>query len=476
MITFHDGYYPILALLAGVIVNLILDIWKREDARLWVASSTTLFLGLAIGSVLYVKDSGIKTEYFHYGDFFVFFSLVGMLSSMIVIFVAWRDMNLELDLGVFFSLLLLANIGGVVVASANHMVALYVGYELISLPSYSMAAFRKRDKKASEAALKFFLLGALSSAILVYGLAMYYGATSTFAMGAHALKGAEGLQMAAVVLITAGSGFKIGIVPFHFWIGDVYSGSPSSVVVWLAASSKKMAFAFVAQLFFVGMIQWRETWGPIFIVLSIVSILLGNIAATIQTNVMRILAYSTIAQAGYILIGYIAFAATSSHDIRASALGGIGIQIIAHVLMKGAAIVATFVIIDNYGGSSLENFKGLFYKNKLVSSTLTVALFSLMGLPPFLGAFGKWFLFKAAVEADMIYLTIVGLVGSAISIFYYMKIVTVMAQKPTDDVNIKVTTPIKVTLVILTTLTTVMLFFVDDLLLVMSKITTDLVN
>ncbi len=352
MVNFNIGWLPILVLFAGVIMNLIIDILQRENARTYVATSTTLFLGLTIGTVLLVKDSA-HSKYFLFGEFFTFFSLIGLFASFIVVFVAWKDMSLELDTGVFFSLLLIGNMGGIVIGAAKHMVALYVGYELVSLPSYAMAAFKKRDKKAAEAALKFFLLGALSSAILVYGLAMYYGATGTFAMGANALPGAEGLKFAAIILIISGSGFKIGLVPFHWWIGDVYSGSPSSVVVWLAAASKKMAFAFVIQLFFVGMVQWRESWGIIFTILAIISILLGNIAAVIQKDVMRILAYSTIAQAGYIMIGFASFAAATDNGQYQSAMVGIGIQIIAHVLMKGTAITATFVIIDNYGGSSI---------------------------------------------------------------------------------------------------------------------------
>lgn len=473
MVNLGIGWLPVFVLLGGIILILAADLKLREKAKDVTASLATLTLITTILSVIYVKGSN-SSDLFFYGDFFVFFSLVGLFSSIIVVFVAWRDMDLELDIGVFFSLLLLANMGGIVIASARHMVVLYVGYELVSLPSYAMAAFKKRDKKAAEAALKFFLLGALSSAIIVYGLTMYYGATGSLFMGAESLSGSEGLKFAAIVLIASGSGFKIGLVPFHFWIADVYSGSPLSVVVWLAASSKKMAFAFVIQLFFVGMVHWRDTWSVIFIALSIFSMLLGNIAAVIQSSVMRILAYSTIAQAGYIVIGFAAFGVAKTEASAELAIWGIGVQVIAHILMKGTAIVATFVIIDNFGNSNLENFRGLFKKNKLVSVSLMLALFSLMGIPPLLGAFGKWYLFLAAVENDLTYLAIIALVGSAISIYYYVKIMMMMMSDPVDDNPIKVTTPIKVTLVLLSILTVVLPLFLERILNSLSAVASEL--
>ncbi|MCY3410856.1 MAG: NADH-quinone oxidoreductase subunit N [Candidatus Heimdallarchaeota archaeon] len=472
MVEFSIAWLPVYVIIVGIIINLVLDLWKREDARFWVASATALTIVATALSVIYVKDAA-SSALFNYGEFYVFFSLIGLLSSLIVVFVAWKDMSLELDIGVFFSLLLLANVGGMVIAAAQHMVALYVGYELVSLPSYAMAAFRKRDKSGAEAALKFFLLGALSSAILVYGLALYYGATGTFSMGATADPSSESLRLVAIILIASGSGFKIGLVPFHFWIGDVYSGAPSSVVTWLAASSKKMAFAFVMQLFFVGMKGWGTTWGGIFAVLAILSMLLGNIAAVIQTNVMRILAYSTIAQAGYIMIGFAVYG-YAGNATAIAAMNGIGVQIIAHVLMKGAAIVSTFVIIDNLGSSELINFKGLFRKNKLVSWSMAIALASLMGIPPLMGFWGKAYLFLSSVSGGMTYLAYVGLVGSAISLYYYMKIINMMIQKPDDEVEIKVTTPIKITLVIMTSLTVLLPIFLERILVVIKAITEEI--
>ncbi len=443
---------------------LISDLVLREKARESIVAITTLFL---VGTALWIiQMDNKKLDYFEFGPFFKTFAVIGLLSSVIVVFTAWKDLSLELDLGVFFSLLLLANLGGLLVAASRSFIPLYVGYELVSIPSYAMVAFRKRDRNVAEAGMKIFLLGALSSAIIVYGLSMYYGATGTFLMGAKALEDSEGLQVAAITLIVAGSGFKIGLVPFHFWIADVYNGAPVSVVNFLSASSKKMAFAFVFQLFFVGMHGWAGTWGLLFAILATLSMLLGNIAAVIQTSVMRIIAYSTIAQAGYIVIGIAVYAVgldEGNIGIQEAAMKGLIFHIIAYVLMKGAFIATVLLVIDSYGDDNIENFRGLLHKSPVTAGALSIALFSLMGIPPLGGFWGKFFLFLAAVDADMAWLAFVGIIGSAISIFYYANLIRIMVDKPTDNVEIKDFTPIKVMLVILSILTVTLGLFGSEI-------------
>jgi NADH-quinone oxidoreductase subunit N len=454
---FTLAWSPVYALLIGLIIILALDLFFRESAKDYIVFIATLTLVAAAGLVFDAKGSSDIGDLFKFGDFFMVFSLIGLLSSIIVVFTAWKDMTMELDLGVFFSLLLLANVGGIIIAASNNFIPLYLGFELVSIPTYAMVAFRKKDRAAAEAALKIFLLGALSSAFIIYGLAMYYGATGTLAFNAAVKEGSKTLQFAAVTLIAAGSGFKIGVVPFHFWIPDVYSGAPISVVNFLSASSKKMAFAFVIQLFFVGMAgaNFTEYWGVIFVVLATLSVVLGNAAAVIQTRIMRLLAYSTIAQAGYIVIGFAAYAAAegSNLGLQEAAMKGILLHIVAHVLMKGAAFAAVLLVVDSYGDDRIDNFTGLFHKSPLVASALAIAMFSLMGIPPLGGFFGKFFLFLSAVDADLTWLAIVGIVGSAVSIYYYAKVIRTMAEQPKDDVEIKSHPGIVVMLVILTLLT-----------------------
>ena len=444
---------PVYALLVGIILVLIADVLLREEAKNVEVAISTLTLLAAAGFAFLAegKDLG-DGGLFLFGKFFLAFTLFGTLSSVIVVFAAWKDMEMELDLGVFFSLLMLANIGGILVASSRNFIPLYLGYELVSIPTYAMVAFRKKNRNVAESGMKIFLLGALSSAFIIYGLAMYYGATGSFYFGAAMLDGADNLRFLAVGLIAAGCSFKIGLVPFHFWIPDVYSGAPTSVVNFLAASSKKMAFAFVFQLFFFGIDRSIDrSWGILFAVLATASIAVGNIAAVIQDRVMRILAYSTVAQAGYIAIGVAAYGyAAGDTSIETTAMQGILMHITAHIMMKSAAILVVMLVIASFGDDHINNFKGLFHKNPLIASSVLIAMLSLMGIPPFAGFFGKYFLFLAAVRAGLTWLTVVGIVGSAISIYYYGRIIRIMADKPDNDTTIEIHPGVAVMLTILT--------------------------
>ncbi|MCE7734608.1 MAG: NADH-quinone oxidoreductase subunit N [Candidatus Heimdallarchaeota archaeon] len=482
-ITLSDAintWSPFIILVVGILIVLMLDLFFREKAEKWVVGTTILVL---VGDALFIIGRNLDTasrnqDLFKFGHFFEFFAVIALLSSTIVVFSAWKDMNLEIDLGVFYSLLLLSNLGALLVASSQNFIPLYIGYELVSIPTYAMVAFRKKSKPSAEAAMKIFLLGALSSAIMIYGLSMYYGATGSFNFGTEALGDSHGLQLIAIALIAAGSGFKIGLVPFHFWIPDVYSGASVSVVNFLSASSKKMAFAFVFQIFFVGMPLWAEDWGILFAILATLSVIVGNIAAVVQDKLLRIIAYSTIAQAGYITMGIAAFGVGLENNdtgLQESAMFGILFHIIAHVLMKGAAIAVILLVISSYDGDdNIENFRGLIHKDPLLGGSLAIALFSLMGIPPLAGFFGKFLLFLAVVEADLLWLAIIGIIGSAISVFYYARVIRIMVDKPEDKVEIVEFTPLKFMIVLLSILTMVMAIFSDDILTKAKDIVSDL--
>ncbi len=459
MIEYSNGWLPIIIMLIGIILNLAFDVWLREKARDLLVTVTALVL-IAGAFTAVIGNGSEHSKLFYFGNFYMVFTIIGMLSSLLIVFMAQKEFRFEIDLGVFFTLLLLANIGGVVIASSRNFIPLYIGYELVSISSYAMVAFKKRSRSSAESAMKIFLLGALSSAFIIYGLSMYYGATGTFQMNASALPSSDGLKVAAIALIAAGSGFKIGLVPFHVWIPDIYTGAQSTVVTFLAASSKKMAFAFVIQLFLVGMVGWSDTWSMLFAVLAALSVLLGNFAAVVKSSVMRILAYSTIAQAGYIVIGIAAYGA--SLGAQETAMTGIIIHIIAHVMMKGGSIMVVFIIIDNYGNSNIENFRGLLHRKPLLASIFSIFLFSLMGIPPTMGFVGKFFLFFAAVEANMIWLAILGVIGSAVSIYYYGRIIRIMAEPVEENEThpeLKVYKPLEILLLLMSIFVLILGFF-----------------
>ena len=456
MVLLTPAFAPTWALFIGIVLILIADILFREKAKEYIVIISTLTLVASAALAIRAFDANIDGgSLFRFEEFYLAFSLFGLISSIIVVIASWNDLEIELDLGVFYSLLLLANIGGLLIASSQNLIPLYLGYELVSIPTYAMVAFRKKNRNAAEAGMKVFLLGALSSALIIYGLALFYGATGSFEFGSGVLAGADTLGIASIALIAAGCSFKIGLVPFHFWIPDVYVGAPTSVVTFLAASSKKMAFAFVFQIFFFAMPSLNSTSVLIFSILAAASMIFGNIAAVIQDKVMRILAYSTVAQAGYIAVAIVAYGA-GDFETKRTAITGILFHVSAHILMKGTALLVVLVIIKNFANDHINNFRGLYHTSPILSSTMAIALFSLMGIPPLAGFFGKYFLFLSAVQADYTWLTIIGIIGSAISIYYYGRILRIMADKPDQESqNIDIHPAVYVMIILMTLLTVI---------------------
>ena len=455
MVLLTPAFAPTWALFTGIVLILIADILFREKAKEYIVIISTLTLVASAALTRLVAYQQPGGSLFLFEEFYLAFSLFGLISSIIVVIASWNDLEIELDLGVFYSLLLLANIGGLLIASSQNLIPLYLGYELVSIPTYAMVAFRKKNRNAAEAGMKVFLLGALSSALIIYGLALFYGATGSFEFGSGILTGANTLGIASIALIAAGCSFKIGLVPFHFWIPDVYVGAPTSVVTFLAASSKKMAFAFVFQIFFFAMPALNSTSVLIFSILAAASMIFGNIAAVIQDKVMRILAYSTVAQAGYIAVAIVAYGA-GDFETKRTAITGILFHVSAHILMKGTALLVVLVIIKNFANDHINNFRGLYHTSPILSSTMAIALFSLMGIPPLAGFFGKYFLFLSAVQADFTWLAIIGIIGSAISIYYYGRILRIMADKPDEQSkNIDIHPAVYVMIILMTLLTVI---------------------
>ena len=217
MVLLTAAFAPTWALFIGIVLILIADILFREKAKEYIVIISTLTLVASAALAIRAFDANIDGgSLFRFEEFYLAFSLFGLISSIIVVIASWNDLEIELDLGVFYSLLLLANIGGLLIASSQNLIPLYLGYELVSIPTYAMVAFRKKNRNAAEAGMKVFLLGALSSALIIYGLALFYGATGSFEFGSGVLAGADTLGIASIALIAAGCSFKIGLVPFHF--------------------------------------------------------------------------------------------------------------------------------------------------------------------------------------------------------------------------------------------------------------------
>ncbi|HXZ23288.1 MAG TPA: NADH-quinone oxidoreductase subunit N [Methanomassiliicoccales archaeon] len=370
--------------------------------------------------------------------FSALFMLVFQAVALYVIIASIKFVDREKHTGEYYALIMLATVGMMVVASSLDLITLFVGIELTSLSSYALVAFRKKDKKGAEAATKYFIIGGLSSALALFGISLLYGVvgTTNFAlMGSQlALATSESLAtiLLAAVMILAGFGFKVAIVPFHMWAPDVYEGAPTTITAMLAAGSKKMGFVALFKVFLIGMIAVRADWMGVAAIIAIITMTLGNLIAISQTSIKRMLAYSSIAQAGYILIA-LPVAAVSDPTVAAYGLTGGIFHIVTHAFMKGGAFIVVASLSMAALGDKLDDFKGLSKRAPLTAFAFAIMLFSLAGIPPLAGFDSKFVLFSGPVYASqiagnewMIWLAVAGVLNSALSLYYYARVVKYM--------------------------------------------------
>jgi NADH-quinone oxidoreductase subunit N len=326
--------------------------------------------------------------------------------------------------GEYYALLLFAGVGMLFMASGNNLITIYVALELMALSSYVLAGYFKAEPKSTEAALKYFILGAFSSGVLLYGLSLVYGVSGILGLPelAKLLAGAErsNLVMLGILLILSGLLFKIAAVPFHVWTPDVYEGSPTPVTAFFSVGPKIAAYAILARIFYVAFPKFHADWGLIVAVVSAATMILGNVAALLQSNVKRMLAYSSIANAGYALLGVLGFQTEWG-------LWGILVYLLAYTFMNFGAF--TLVILlegKGYAGESVSDFNGLAKRNMPAAVVMLVFLLSLAGIPPTAGFIGKYYLFTAAMKAGYAWLAVLAVVMSAVSLFYYFRIAAAM--------------------------------------------------
>jgi NADH-quinone oxidoreductase subunit N len=344
------------------------------------------------------------------------------------------------NVAAYYSLILLSSIGMVLIAYSTDLVMLFVSWELMSLPTYALAAFSKRDPISNEAAIKYFMFGALSSGILVLAIGFVYGITGTTNIG-ESIKALVILDqnlipvgLVATALFIAGFGFKMGLVPFHMWIPDAYEGSPTTIGALLSAGTKKAGFAAAIRVVVLGMFALNLDWTITLAILAVFTMTIGNFGALIQRSLPRILAYSSIAQAGYILIG-MAVAPYSDQ-----ALPGSLFQIFNHAIMKSTGFIAAAAVATALASYGLEKYRGLGYRMPITAIALTISLLALAGVPPLNGFWGKLVIFGAAIDSSAYvwwgpYLAIAGVLNSALSLGYYAWIIRKMYMENGPDMS-----------------------------------------
>ena len=400
----------------------------------------------------------------------LFFDIIFLVIAAVMILASYSYIGryVKAD-GEFYSLMLFSVVGMMFMASTGELISVYISLELTSFPLYIMAGLLRTNEKSAEASVKYVLLGAMSSAILLYGFALLYGLTGTTDLVGIARTFKESLHdgnllvIVADILIIAGFGFKISAVPFHMWAPDIYEGAPTPATAFFSVGSKAAGFAALIRVFTYGGL-WQVDLPVLLVVLGIVAALtmtLGNFVAAVQSNVKRMMAYSSIAQAGYILVGFIASLATNKPDGNAAVL----FFILVYVVTNLGAFSGIIALADLTGGERIEDFRGLWRRAPLLSVGTALCLLSLAGIPPVAGFWSKVILFSAAWGLGQQWLVIIALLNSIISLVYYGRIVKVMFFDEPLKQDHLVTPPSIVTSITLATAGLIVIFFVVQLIL-----------
>lgn len=361
-------------------------------------------------------------------SFSIFFTFLVIAIAAVVILSSFEYMAVQrIRAGEYYALILFGVVGMALMASAIELVLIFIGLEISSISTYILAGFRRHDAASSESSLKYFLLGSFATAFFLYGVALMFGATGSTNIDEIARKLQSGpvevLAYAAMALMFVGLGFKVAAAPFHVWTPDVYEGAPAPVVGFMSTAPKAAAFAVLLRVVFAINAPGRFwfLW-----VAAALSMTLGNIGALVQTNVKRLLAYSSIAHAGYVLV---AFAMTSRED-SANGISAAMFYTAAYAAMN----VGAFAVVSHFANAgerdvTLEDYEGLGRSSPLLAATLTIFLLSLIGIPITGGFFAKFYVFSAALRANLIWLTLIGVVNSAIGAYYYLRIIVVMYMR-----------------------------------------------
>jgi len=443
--TAADFYYllPELVLTAGSLLVLILDVslprrWSRSLSWFTVAvlGGAAAALLAADGVTVTVARGLVAVD-----GFALFFKLLFLLAAALTVAMSPRYLSTEgVRPGEYYFLVLCATLGMMFMAGGIDLITLFIGLETMAVSFYVLAGYLRPNRRSNEAAIKYFLLGTFSLAILLYGMSLLYGLTGSTQLRTIATSLAAGdgglLLPFAVMLLVAGLGFKIAAVPFHMWAPDVYEGAPTPIAAFLSVGSKTAAFAMLLRIFVEGLPAFRMGglgtiwgqplgWSAFFYVLAVVSMTVGNAAALTQSNIKRMLAYSSIAHAGYVLIGIVA---GTPRGVTAAL-----VYLMVYAFMQlGAFAIVVLMRRADVAGDELKDLAGLYATHPPAAAAMLLFMLSLGGIPPTAGFMGKLWVFGSAIDAGYIWLAVIGVVNSAVSLYYYARVVVFMWMSPPD--------------------------------------------
>ncbi len=415
--------------LVGVLIMFLEAVLDDDQKGIFAPLAILGLLGAAAGAVAAYGDPGPAFQNMLTIDgFATFFRILTIGVGILVVFSSADYLRRENSRGgEFYSLILWSIVGQSIMVSANELIMIFIGLEISSISSYILAGYLRDDSRNNESALKYFLLGSFATAFLLYGVAWIYGATGSTNLSVirgALLAGGEPLTLASIAaaLIFIGFAFKISAVPFQTWAPDVYQGAPAPVSAFLSVGPKAAAFAVLVRVFLTAFGPITESWAPLVWGVALATMVVGNFAAIMQSNIKRLLAYSSIAHAGYILVAVTAHSGDGSAAVMfylaAYAFTNVGaFAVVAYFSRKGEKYVA------------VDDFAGLAQRQPGMAAMLTIFLLSLIGVPLTGGFFGKFYIFKAALDAHLVWLTVLGLLNSAVAAYYYLRVLVVMYFK-----------------------------------------------
>lgn len=440
---------PEIFLLLMAFLVLFVDLIFGTTHR-WIAAMLTVITLFGCAAITLVTWDGQTTLTF--SNMFVDDALSDFLKLMtyfavIMMLVYSRQYMADrgLDKGEFYVLVLFATLGMMIMISASSLLTMYLGLELMSLSLYGLVAIDRESSRATEAAMKYFVLGALGSGLLLYGMSMIYGATGSLSINgvAQALHQGEAERSVLVfglVFLVGGVAFKLGLVPFHMWIPDVYHGAPTAITMFVGSAPKIAAFAMALRLLVYGLFGMVEDWQPMLLVMALLSIGLGNLAAIAQTNIKRMLAYSAISHMGYMVLGLMAGVAGGRVEAftAINAYSSAMYYTIAYVMMTMGAF-GTVLLLSRagYEAENLEDFKGLNKRSPWFAAMMLIMMFSMAGIPFFIGFFAKFAVLLAAIKAGYTMVAVIAVMFSLVGAFYYLRVVKLMYfDSPVDSAPI----------------------------------------
>ena len=439
--------------LAGIVIMMV-DAFARRDQR-WLTGVLSVIALVAAGAAAIWLWTTWPAQRLAFNGMIVLdelrlaFTLIFLLVAILTILISgvWLESE-KLPAGEYHSLLLFATSGMMLMASAGDLVIVFLGLEIVSIATYVLAGFRRTDTRSNESSLKYFILGSFASAFLLYGIALIYGATATGtdSPGTTNIAAIAGrldqsmyppLLLAGAAMLLVGFGFKIATAPFHVWTPDVYEGAPTPVTAFMAAGPKAAGFAAFLRVFVFGFpfaaalvttgSYAHKAWLGALVVMAVLTMFVGNIVAIVQNNVKRMLAYSSIAHAGYALVGFVAAGAAATPEDRSAALSAVAFYLLTYAVMNmGAFAVVTLIARRGDRSTNVDDYNGIGFQSPVLAFSLSIFLLSLLGMPLTAGFMGKIVVFGAALRQGYVWLVVIGVLNTAISAYYYLRLIIVM--------------------------------------------------